>query len=96
MKTLNSLKTLSPVAVTALLFLTDPALAAAGTKSVHTLFDTILSTLQDLSVPIVTIGIILSALAAIFTQWSIRLIAGPFIGAVVLAAAPWLAELLVG
>lgn len=80
----------------AALMLCDPALAAAGTQSVNTLFQTILTTLQGVSIVVVTIAIVWAGYKMIFTSANLQQVAGPFLGAVLVAAAPWLAELLVG
>lgn len=74
----------------------DPALAAAGTQSVNNLFQTILGVLQGVSLVVVTISILWAGYKMIFTAATIQHVAGPFLGAIVVAAAPWLAELLVG
>ena len=48
---------LFPALLTALM-LCDPALAAAGTQSINTLFQTILTTLQGVSLVVVTIALV--------------------------------------
>ena len=87
---------LFPALLTALM-LCDPALAAAGTQSINTLFQTILTTLQGVSLVVVTIiALVWAGYKIIFTSATLQQVAGPFLGAVLVAAAPWLADLLVG
>ena len=95
MKTLNLLKTLSPVLIL-LLALSEPAFAAAGTQSVNTLFNTLLGILQGVSLVVVTCAIVWAGYKVLFTGVAIQQVAGPFMGAILIASAPWLAELLVG
>lgn len=83
-------------ALFALLAVCEPALAAAGTQSVNKLFQTILTTLQGVSLVVVTIALVWAGYKIIFTSASLQQVAGPFLGAVLVAAAPWLAQLLVG
>ena len=73
-----------------------PELAAAGTQSVNNLFQTILGVLQGVSLVVVTLAILSAGYKMFFTAGTIQHVAGPFLGAIVVAAAPWLAELLVG
>ncbi|MVX57033.1 TrbC/VirB2 family protein [Parasutterella muris] len=92
---LKTLKILSPVLFVSLM-ICEPALAAAGTQSVNTLFNTILSTLQGVSLAVVTVAIVWAGYKVLFMGVALQQVAGPFMGAVVIAAAPWLAQLLVG
>ena len=77
---------LFPAALAALI-LSDPALAAAGTQSLNNTLQTIL---------IVTGAIIWAGYRMLYTHANIQTVGGPFLGACLIAAAPWLAELLVG
>lgn len=95
MKTLNFLKTLSPVLL-ALLLISDPAMAAAGTQSINTLFQTILTTLQGVSAIVVTLAVLWAGYKVLWLGVNIQQVAGPFIGAILIASSPWLAQLLVG
>ena len=74
----------------------EPALAAGGTQSVNNLLQTILGLCQSASYGVVTLAIIWAGYRMIWTSASIQHIAGPFLGAIAIAAAPWLADLLVG
>lgn len=91
MKTLSLLTHLS-----ILLFAIDPALAASGTQSINTLFTQILTVLQGVSVVVVTCALVWAGYRVMYTEASIRQVAGPVMGAILVAAAPWLADLLVG
>lgn len=74
-----------------------PAFAAGGSGStVNTLFDQVLSILQGLSVVVVTIAIIWAGYKVLFKGAALMEVAGPLMGAILIGAAPWLAELLVG
>lgn len=86
---------LSPAALAALI-LSDPALAAAGTQSLNNTLQTILSVFQGASLLIVTGAIIWAGYRMLYTHANIQTVGGPFLGACLIAAAPWLAELLVG
>lgn len=83
-------------ALLAALMLCDPALAAAGTQSINNLFQTILTTLQGVSILVVTIAIVWAGYKVLYLGVNIQQVAGPLIGAILIAAAPWLADLLVG
>ncbi len=74
----------------------DPALAASGTQSINTLFQQILTVLQGVSIVVVTIALVWAGYRVMYTEASIRQVAGPVMGAILVAAAPWLADLLVG
>lgn len=95
---MKSLKTFSvfSAAVFVAFALCEPALAASGTAAVNSLFDKILSVLQGVSVVVVTCAIIWAGYKMLWDGASIRAVAGPVLGAVVIASAPWLAELMVG
>ena len=70
------------------LMLCDPALAAAGTQSINTLFQTILTTLQGVSLVVVTIALVWAGYKIIFTSATLlgrrlsgcRSLAGRFAG----------------
>ena len=80
-----------------LALLATPAFAAGGSgSSVDTLFNTILTTLQGLSLVVVTIAIMWAGYKMLFKGASIMDIGGPVLAAIAIGAAPWLAELLVG
>lgn len=74
----------------------EPALAASGTAAVNTLFEKILSVLQGVSLLVVTCAIIWAGYKMLWDGANIRAVAGPVLGAVVIASASWLAELMVG
>ncbi len=92
---LKTLKLLSPVLFVSLM-ICEPALAAAGTQSVNTLFNSILSTLQGVSLVVVTCAVVWAGYKILFTGVALQQVAGPLMGAILIAAAPWIAELLVG
>lgn len=73
-----------------------PAFAAGSLTSVSTLFDTILSVLQGLAVVVVTIAVIWAGYKVLFKGASIMEVAGPLMGAILIGAASYLADLLVG
>lgn len=83
---------LFPAALAALI-LSDPALAA---QSLNNTLQTILSVFQGASLLIVTGAIIWAGYRMLYTHANIQTVGGPFLGACLIAAAPWLAELLVG
>lgn len=82
---------LFPAALAALI-LSDPA----GTQSLNNTLQTILSVFQGASLLIVTGAIIWAGYRMLYTHANIQTVGGPFLGACLIAAAPWLAELLVG
>ena len=74
-----------------------PAFAAGGSgTTVNSLFDQILTILQGLSVVVVTIAIIWAGYKVLFKGAALMEVAGPLMGAILIGAAPWIAELLVG
>ncbi len=74
-----------------------PAYAAGGSgTSVSSLFDEILSVLQGMSVVVVTIAIIWAGYKVLFKGAALMEVAGPLMGAILVGAAPWIADLLVG
>lgn len=74
-----------------------PAMAAGGTgATVSSLFEEILTILQGLSVVVVTIAILWAGYKVLFKGAALMEVAGPLMGAILIGAAPWLAELLVG
>lgn len=83
-------------ALLAALMLCDSAFAAAGTQSVNNMFQTILDILKGCSVVVVTIAICWAGYKILFTPAGLQQVWGPVLGAILIAAAPWLADLLVG
>lgn len=78
-----------------LVVLSSHALAAGGSgTNVNTLFTTILSTLQGLGVVVVTIAIVWAGYKTLFKGVSIQEVGGPLAGAILIGAAPWLADLI--
>ena len=72
-------------------------LAAGGTgANVESLFRSILTTLQGLGVVVVTIAIIWAGYKVLFKGVAIQEIGGPLAGAILIGAAPWLADLILG
>lgn len=76
---------------------TSQAMAAGGTgQNVNTLFQAILTSLQGLGVVVVTIAIIWAGYKVLFKGVAIQEIGGPLAGAILIGAAPWLADLILG
>ncbi len=72
------------------------AAAAEGTTNVSTLFQTILDTMQGVGVVLATIAFVYAGFKMLFLRASLEQVAGPLIGGVVIGAAAWIANLLVG
>lgn len=73
------------------------ALAAGGVsgESVQTLFETVLEVLQTASVPIVTIAVCWAGYKVIWGGSAINEVGPLVVGAILIGASPWVAELLV-
>lgn len=73
------------------------ALAAGGVsgESVQTLFETVLDVLQTASVPIVTIAVCWAGYKVIWGGSAIQEVGPLVVGAILIGASPWVAELLV-
>ncbi len=76
--------------------LTNVAFAAGGTQSVNNLFQQILDVLQNVSLVVVTIAIIWAGYKVLFVGNSMQEVSKPLLGAIMIGAAPWIAELFVG
>lgn len=72
------------------------AAGGSGASSVNSLFEQILSILQGLSVVVVTIAILWAGYKVLFKGAALMEVAGPLMGAVLIGAGPWIAEILVG
>lgn len=90
-------RTLVPAAVVSSL-VASPAFAAAGGSGtdVNTLFTEILGVLQGVSVVVVTCAVIWAGYKTLFKGAGLQEVAGPLMGAILIGAAPWLADILVG
>ena len=64
--------------------------------TVNNLFETILAVMQGVAVVIVAIAIIWAGFKILFKGAQLSEVAGPLIGAILIGAAAWLAELMVG
>lgn len=73
------------------------ALAAGGVsgENVQTLFETVLEVLQAASVPIVTIAVCWAGYKVIWGGSAINEVGPLVVGAILIGASPWVAELLV-
>lgn len=79
--------------------MSSPALAAGGSGAgadVNSLFTEILGVLQGVSVVVVTCAVIWAGYKTLFKGAGLGEVGGPLMGAILIGAAPWLAELLVG
>ena len=90
----SSAKTLVCIA---LALCSGAALAAGGVsgESVQTLFETVLDALQMAAVPVVTIAVCWAGYKVIWGNQTIAEVAPLVIGAILIGASPWIAELLV-
>lgn len=87
----------SVVAASCMMLVSSQAFAAGGTgTTVDSMFNEILGILQGLSVVVVTIAVIWAGYKTLFKGAGLMEVAGPLMGAILIGAAPWLAELLVG
>lgn len=90
------MKTKKIIALSTTLF-TAEAMAAAGTQSINTLLQSVLSTLQSASPVTITIAVMWVAYVLIFSERvTLSRMAPPIIGGILLGVAPWIADLLVG
>lgn len=73
------------------------ALAAGGVsgESVQTLFETVLDVLQMASIPVVTIAVCWAGYKIIWGGSAIQEVGPLVVGAILIGASPWVAELLV-
>lgn len=73
------------------------AMAAGGVsgESVQTLFETVLDVLQMASVPVVTIAVCWAGYKVIWGGSAINEVGPLVVGAILIGASPWVAELLV-
>lgn len=78
------------------LALANSAFAAGGSQSVENLFQTILDVLQSASLVVVTIAIIWAGYKVLFVGNSMAEVSKPLLGAIMIGAAPWIAQLFVG
>lgn len=80
-----------------LAFASTAALAAGGVsgESVTTLFETVLDVLQLASVPVVTIAVCWAGYKVIWGGSAIQEVGPLVVGAILIGASPWVAELLV-
>lgn len=80
-----------------LALLTGAAMAAGGVsgESIETLFETVLDALQMASVPVVTIAVCWAGYKVIWGGSAIQEVGPLVVGAILIGASPWVAELLV-
>ena len=74
----------------------EPALAAAGTQSVTNFFNTIESTLQTVSLVVVTISVMWAGFRVLFMGNAFQEVAKPLLGGIMIGSAGWIASLFVG
>ena len=74
----------------------EPALAAAGTQSVTNFFNTIESTLQTVSLVVVTISVMWAGFRVLFMGNAFQEVAKPLLGGIMIGSASWIASLFVG
>ena len=74
------------------------AFAASGGSgaNVESMFQQILDILQGVSVVVVTVAVIWAGYKTLFKGAGLMEVAGPLMGAILIGAAPWLAQILVG
>ncbi len=90
-------RTLVPAAVVGSLISSTALAAPGGTGTdVNTLFNEILTVLQGISVVVVTCAVIWAGYKTLFKGAGLTEVGGPLMGAILIGAAPWLAEILVG
>lgn len=90
-------KALSYAVTLGLAFASASAFAAGGVsgESVQTLFESVLDMLQMASVPIVTIAVCWAGYKVIWGGSAIQEVGPLVVGAILIGASPWVAELLV-
>ena len=84
-------------AAVGLALLSGAAMAAGGVsgESIETLFETVLDALQMVSVPVVTIAVCWAGYKVIWGGSAIQEVGPLVVGAILIGASPWVAELLV-
>ena len=84
-------------AAVGLVLLSGAAMAAGGVsgESIETLFETVLDALQMASVPVVTIAVCWAGYKVIWGGSAIQEVGPLVVGAILIGASPWVAELLV-
>ena len=84
-------------AAVGLALLSGAAMAAGGVsgESIETLFETVLDALQMASVPVVTIAVCWAGYKVIWGGSAIQEVGPRVVGAILIGASPWVAELLV-
>lgn len=95
MKFNNSLKS-AYVALFCMLCAANARAAAGSGTSVQTFFSTIQSTMQTISITIVTIAVMWAGYKVLFQGDSMREIAKPLLGGIMIGSATWIAGLFVG
>lgn len=90
-------RTISYVLALGLALASASAFAAGGVsgESVQTLFESVLDMLQMASVPIVTIAVCWAGYKVIWGGSAIQEVGPLVVGAILIGASPWVAELLV-
>lgn len=80
-----------------LAFASGAAIAAGGVsgESIETLFETVLDALQMASIPVVTIAVCWAGYKVIWGGSAIQEVGPLVVGAILIGASPWVAELLV-
>ena len=71
------------------------AFAAGGTANVTTLFDTIKTTMEAVSLIVVTIAVMWAGYKVLFQGNQLQEVAKPLLGGIMIGAAGWIAALLV-
>lgn len=71
------------------------AAPGGGTTSVETLFGTIKTTMENVSLVVVTIAVIWAGYKVLFQGNQLQEVAKPLIGGIMIGAAGWIASLLV-
>ena len=84
-------------AAVGLALLSGAEMAAGGVsgESIETLFETVLDALQMASVPVVTIAVCWAGYKVIWGGSAIQEVGPLVVGAILIGASPWVAELLV-
>lgn len=92
---LNRFQKLFPLILLAVT-VADPTMAAAGTQSVTNFFNTIESTLQTVSLVVVTISVMWAGFRVLFMGNAFQEVAKPLLGGIMIGSAGWIASLFVG
>lgn len=91
----NKKSTISMLILMSLSFCSQAfAAGGSGTDGVYSMFNQILTVLQGLSIVVVTIAFIWAGYKVLFKGANVMEVGGPLLGAVLIGAAPWLADLL--